>query len=351
MNTKAPELQHPNLAYRPLLVAEYIPYLIPMIGTPPYRFEGMTNFSLFLEADQPMMSAERDIVDKYLNEPLGCSGKNCVFRAANLHPFLVFSNVVRSCSTSGDAGQAIAYQEVSLIIPVVIQDLPVVGWFLPILFVDGPPDGGTALQGAVPIVIGREMYGLPKVPARIEFDFQGRRFNSGSVTLLGQDEPIITVRGELDHSADQPVEFTGEQRLKFAERVFGPIKPNHDYTRGTTQSGHFVDLLHIGHGNPLIGMRQMRNASKLDESGHQDVVQSPYQMDQQTMPSPLGNKLTIEFALASGLFSGLHLQEKYVLQYPTDGAVYSNVAALFGEPKETVIRHGKSDFGAANSQR
>jgi hypothetical protein len=57
------------------------------------------------------------------------------------------------------------------------------------------------------------------------------------------------------------------------------------------------------------------------------------------MPSPLGNALTVEFDLTSGYFSELHLQPKYELDQPTDGVVYSDVTATFGDPDETVIRH------------
>jgi len=163
-------------------------------STPPYRFEGLNNFSLYLEADEEMLSAERSLVDKYLNHPLGSTGKNSIYRAAKINPLLTFSEVGRSFSIPDGGQQSIAYQEVSIIIPVVVQDMKVAGYFLPILFVDGPSAGNDQLQGSVPIVIGREMYGLPKIPATIEFDFNGQHINSGSVSFYGEE--VITLTGK-----------------------------------------------------------------------------------------------------------------------------------------------------------
>jgi len=336
MTTKAPHEERLRVTDGPSGDVDYVPYLIPMIGTPPYVFEGMTNFSLFLEADPTLSTAEHGLVDKYLNEPLGCTGENCIYRVASTNPFLVLSDVKSSSSAVGHGGISISYQEISLIIPVVVNDLKVAGYFLPILFVDGPP-GGDQLQGAVPIVIGREMYGLPKVPAKIEIEYQGRQLSSASVTYAGKK--IITVTGKSDYGPGHPKDYTGPQRLAFAEKVFGPIKPNQNYTTGTTQDGHVIDLRHIGHGNPLIGLRQMRNSGHLNLSGHQDVVESPYVLDSDVLPSPLGNSLTVEFDLSSDFFSALHLQPKYELKYPTDGAVYLNATATFGDPKQTLVRH------------
>jgi hypothetical protein len=319
-----------------LLPADYIPYLIPMIGTPPYRFSGMTNFTLFLEADPSFTSGEHDLVARYLNGPLGCSDNDCIYRLANINPFLVLSDVKNSVSTQGGSKHSIAYQEISLIVPVVIDEQQS-GYFMPILFVDGPAGGGDQLQGSIPIVIGREMYGLPKIPASIEFDYQGRRLNAASVSLFGEE--IVTVTPKQTHGPEHDGHYTGPQRHQFAEKVFGTIKPNQDYTSGQLSSGAVVDLRHIGHGNPLIGLRQMRNSRELKLSGHQDIVESPYILESQTMPSPLGNALTVEFDLTSGYFSELHLQPKYELDQPTDGVVYSDVTATFGDPDETVIRH------------
>lgn len=97
--------------------------------------------------------------------------------------------------------------------------------------------------------------------------------------------------------------------------------------------------MHVGHGNPLIGLRQSRDAASLNNAHHQDVVESPYVVDPPTIPHPLGNALTIEFDLSSELFKGLKLQPKYELQNPTDGAVYLDVAANFGNPADTRVRH------------
>ena len=337
MTTKTPVSTNVVPERVPMGMADYIPYLISMIGVPPYLFEGMTSFSLFLEADPGLRIGEHNVVDKYLNRPLGCSQNECVYRRANTNPYLVLSDIPKSVSTTGDQSHSIAYQEVALIIPVIVQDLKVAGYFLPILFVDGPPGGGDQLQGAVPIVIGREMYGLPKVPAKIELGYQGRNLNSATVSLFGDE--IIKVTALSAHKGPEVDHFTDKQRLHFAEKAFGPIKPNANYTSGTTSDGHVVDLKHIGHGNPLIGLRQMRNARDLKLSGHQDIVESPYAMDPMQMPSPLGNGVQIEFDLSSGFFSELHLQEKYVLQYLTDGAVYQEIDATFGDPEQTTVRH------------
>jgi len=320
-----------------LISEPFVPYLIPMIGTPPYRFEGLNNFSLYLEADEEMLSAERSLVDKYLNHPLGSTGKNSIYRAAKINPLLTFSEVTRSFSIPDGGQQSIAYQEVSIIIPVVVEDLKVAGYFLPILFVDGPSAGNDQLQGSVPIVIGREMYGLPKIPATIEFDFNGQHINSGSVSFYGEE--VITLTGKSAHAEEDRARYTDNQRLDFAERIFGKIKPNSDYTHGETTGGHKVDLTHVGHGNPLIGLRQLRDVANLGVADHQDVVESPYVVDPPTIPHPLGNALTVEFNLSSGLFDDLHLQEKYELANPTDGAIYLDIAANFGDPGTTRVRH------------
>ena len=119
-----------------------------------------------------------------------------------------------------DGGKkSIAYQEASIMIPVVVEDLKVAGYFLPILFVDGPSAGKDQLQGSVPIVIGREMYGLPKIPATIEFDYKGQHINSGSVSFYG--EKVITVTGKSAHEEEHTGRYTNDQRLDFAERIFG----------------------------------------------------------------------------------------------------------------------------------
>jgi hypothetical protein len=316
--------------------APFIPYLIPMIPTPPYRFEGLTNFSLFLQADENLTVSESTLVDRYLNEPLGCKGKDCVFEIANTNPLLIFSEVKSSYSIPDGDAQTIAYQEVSIIIPVIVNDRKTAGYFLPILFVDGPPGAKDNWQGAVPIVIGREMYGLPKVRATINFDYTGQKINKGSVSMFGEE--LLTVTGKADHAKAETGRFSDNQRLTLAEQIFGKIKPNHDHTKGKTAAGHAVDLAHVGHGNPLIGLRQDRNPKKINCAEYQDIVESPYVLVPQTIPYPLGNALTVEFNLKSKVFEGLQLQEKYELPYPIDGAVYSNVVAEFGDPANTIVR-------------
>ena len=323
---------------------KYVPYMIPMIGTPPYRFEGLTNFSMYLDSSKDLLTSEENLVDKYLNQPLGCSGNKCIYRAAKLDPLLIFSEVNRSFSIpdskKSKTRQAIAYQEVSLIIPVVIDDRKLVGYFMPILFVDGPPGADEQWQGSVPIVIGRERYGLPKVRARIEFEYDGQKITRGAVSWYGKE--VLTVTATTAHPEEDTSPLTGPQRHKFAERIFGKITPNRDFTAGTTAGGHTVDLVHVGHGNPLVGLRQVRDVTHLETALYRDVVESPYIVDPPTMPSPLGNALTINFDLSSGLFDGLNLQEEYKLPYPTDGVVYAGVAANFGDPAATTVRQSES---------
>ena len=337
MTKKTSKHAKKKAAIDPMNKAKFIPYLVRMIGTPPYRFEGLTNFSLFLKADKAVSAAESTLVDKYLNEPLGCSGNDCVYQTANTNPLLIFSEVQKSFSIPDDNKQTISYQEVSIIVPVIVSDRKTAGFFIPILFVDGPPGAKENWQGAIPIVIGREMYGLPKVRATIEFEYDGQEISKGTVSMYG--ETLITITGKSSHPDEHTNRYTDKQRHSFVEQIFGEITPNADFTSGTTKEGHAVDLTHAGHGNPLIGLRQMRDPHDLAYVDHQDVVESAYVVDPPTMPHPLGNALTVEFNLKSGLFDGLHLQEKYELPYPTDGAVYSNVAAIFGDPESTKVRH------------
>lgn len=323
--------------------AEYIPYVIPMIQRPPYRFEQLNNFSLILDSDRLLSSPREHLVSKYLNKPLGCSASDCVFRAAKTSPLLILSDVGKSFSIPDKGSISIAYREVSIIIPVIVDDLKTVGYFLPVLFVDGPPAATDQWQGAMPIVIGRELYGLPKIRAQIEFEFDGQRIIKGQVSMFG--ESLLTVEPANDHDIESDRPMTDKERHAYAERLFGDISPNRDWTGGTTDDGHAVDLVHVGHGNPLIGLRQMRDASALGLAHHQDVVESPYIVDPPKLPRPLGNALTVKFNLSSGLFDALHLQETYELAHPTDGAVYTNIAANFGDPALTRVRHMSSRSG------
>ena len=334
--------------------SKYIDDPVPMIAKPPYKFEGVTTFSYNLEVSSTAQLASSNLIDRYLNEPLGCPKGDGIYRAPDdgTRALVTFSSIEASFS-EGDPNRRISYREVAVLMPVIFRDEKTgrnkTGYFTPILFIDGPGSavgqdpGNDSWHATSPIVIGRELYGLPKVPARIDLQFSDTVLESVTVDMVGEAEPLMSaVSLAGNKSAESAHPRTSDQRLAMAESLFGKIRQPQeagaDQRYGVTEADEAtVDLWHIGWPSLLIGLRQFRDPCHFAHAAGRAIVETSYEIDPPDHGWPLGNGVEINFSEL--LAAKLGLKAKYhVESWPGNGAVFKNICATFGADQFTDVR-------------
>lgn len=337
---------------RPQLpISAYVNHPIPMIAPPPYTFRGVDSFSYLLGTKAEGKVIAEHFISKYLNEPLSCPTGKQVYHVPSegTRPILTFSSIKESASESHPEVK-VSYREVALQIPMIITR-PDNGsnygdsFYLPVLFIDGPAlaDGEQypvdSRHAASPIVIGRELYGLPKIPAAIDFQYSGIQLESATVQFYGEN--VIAVTGAVSEDSiegDADRMLNGEERKALAEELFGKMSANKEWTVGVTDDDFNaeIDLVHAGVPKWLVGLRQFRNPDQFTDAAGRAVIESHYQI-RSGDPRPMGNQVKIEFP--SQLAGALQLKAKYEIgRSATNGFVYLDTTSTFGDPGLTVVR-------------
>ena len=240
---------------------------------------------------------------------------------------LTFSDFPRVTSPFGIAEGFLAYREVSLTFPVFEHGSGRVSYFAPVLFLDGP---GTSharsdWQTVFPIVVGRELFGLPKtrgeIDFRFDFDFSGF---PGPGHKIGGVRSTTPNRGALDLQRFIEIE-TGAgsvmpSRLRTARQPMGT-------TVGAAPGWH----------SALLGLRQVHDPRKIKEVRHREVIRTTFTVNDPLPSSAIGRfDVRINPMAYPGLATELGLREHYAV----DGHnvfMFRGVTAVFADPKETEI--------------
>ena len=307
---------------------EYIPPLHNLNALPPYMFEKLTTLSFLLKSDN---DKQRELTDRYLNKPLNGAAS---FTPTGTGITMLVVSHFPVCFGQQNVG-LIDYKEVALMFPVIRKRTSEVSLFSPLLILDGARQSDD-WQAAMPVALGREFYGLPKIRGEISFNSRHNLpeedvgIYSASVkapSVVNAKVPIplqtfVDVEPEKAPSLSHEIELGDRQIASHISKVFGISKPK-------PRDGIRLD-------SPLIGLNQMAHPGKIGKTIAQAVIRSPLKMKAQ--PRMAASDVTITFNTRDHgkLIDALGLKEQYKVPR-RQGWVWRDAEAEFGEPSGTTV--------------
>lgn len=308
--------------------AKYVAPLHNLNALPPYKFEKLTTLSILLPSGK---DKQRELTDKYLNEPL--KGAARFAPSGTGITMLVISHFPVSFGQQNVG--IIDYKEIALMFPVVRKRTAEVSLFSPLLILDGARQSED-WQASMPIALGREFYGLPKMRGEISFNARhnlpeedvGIYSASAKAPSVVNAKVHIPLQKFVDVEPEKAPSLAHEIALGDREiaahigKVFGISKPKPE---------HGISL-----DSPLIGLNQMAHPGKIGETIAQAVIRTPLAMKDR--PRMMAGDLTITFNTTdhSKLIDALGLKEQYKVPR-RQGWVWRNAQAEFGEPSGTTV--------------
>lgn len=296
---------------------------------PPYKFEKLTSVMFLLPSKNDKQ--QRQLTDRYLNKPL--NGAASFMPTGKGITMLVISHFPVSFGQQ-NAG-LIDYKEVALMFPVIRKGSLEKSYFSPLLILDGARQSED-WQASMPIALGRELYGLPKMRGEITFNSRHNLpkedvgIYSTSVrapALVKTKLPIplqkfVDVEPDKAPSLSHEIELGDRQLTSRISKVFGISKPK-------PSDGVRLDT-------PLIALNQMAHPSKIGETIAQVVIRTPLNMKQR--PRMTASDVTVTFNTRDHgeLFDALGLNKTYKVPRG-HGWVWRDAQAEFGEPSGTTV--------------
>jgi hypothetical protein len=145
----------------------YITGGLAEFADPPYAFDNLISTSFILDANGQKLQT---VCDNFLNTPLGRgaaagfipNGSNKVVMVCNTFP-------IATANPSLPIGYS-TYCEIALMFSVFDQTSLQWSWYVPVLYIDGPKSNVEEWQAELPLSLGREVYGLAKARAEIDFE-------------------------------------------------------------------------------------------------------------------------------------------------------------------------------------
>ena len=147
----------------------YIPGLADF-AIPPFSFTTVTSATFILDADPNKL---QQVCDTFLNVPLNRTGAIKFVPAGSQRVFMCCSTFPVAEAPAMPLGFS-AYTEITLLFSVLDPQINQFSWYVPVLYLDGPPANIEEWQAELPIAAGRELYGLPKARGDINLDWTYR---------------------------------------------------------------------------------------------------------------------------------------------------------------------------------
>lgn len=300
----------------------------------------------------------RSLCDRYLNHPV----KEAHFEAIENTMWCTVNLYQQAGSRPQPHEGWVEYLEITFMFAVrrTVEGRPdQLCWFLPALFLDGTGITGTR-SVIYAIAGGREIFGLPKTAAEINFSQSGYFRLAGAdlkiVDLpIGQERPApLELQQLLAVSAvpaeEEPTKTPARSpERRWASHLLGlePGDLRYDQKTGIGLIPSMADLQVTTtqvFGGPLVGLKQLHDATHYRSASFQEVVESSYQIEEWYEQEPylyadhvLRFTDTENVRLVESL--GLEVDRQGEIRVPAGDSYYLEASAVFGAPGETSIWH------------
>lgn len=348
-------------------------------AAPPYKFKDLTSITLLLNPSKSDKSDDnplQTVCNTFLNTPLKRSLKKdsgeC-FKPLDDVLLLTFSSFPEGTSGKSPTMGYLSYQEVSLIMRVYDPKHDEVSMFAPILFLDGPPSGNAEYFAMLPIAIGRELYGLPKVRGEITFDttsltgklrslFPSRADNVVTLADFVTVEQLKTKRAEVDQIHRTPILGAPYQPFQLVNKIWGPnllgklkgvkerpvieraLDPDRqpldpgelkEAVATASNTGFFerLSMTTSTYSHPLIGLRQLHTPGVFGSADHQTVIRSKFRYN--AMPLATAKTYVVRF-FDKEVRKKLGLDAQYQIK-GDDIFALQHATAVYGVPADTTV--------------
>jgi hypothetical protein len=284
---------------------------------PPFTL-GMANNDCCFEAhgfrlpEKPFSLDDQDnplatLCKRYLNDPL--AGRNPPVNFIPISPWVLlivsrYKHTGRKLMTCEDMHAhppSIPYLELSVAFLVADENVPARSfWFMPLVYIAPYQDENDTIStpprendaSILPTMVGREVYGLPKGPARIVYDPEGLDVRHARLDILGPgrgDELAFAKACEIARTGRSPGPTPTPRQPLSIQDILTDFLPDPQWsvalhssnilvaTISPTGAGPlqvaFDKSLHLG--APLLALKQVRHPKYVDKASYQAVIGTP----------------------------------------------------------------------------